>query len=342
MKPNLLVSALSPAILAVSFMETPALAESFTQYFRDMPVRAGELCDDVVFTEGQRLASYAQSHLGQSVQVTRAYCKTDDVGDHLPKWNMVIEYDSDRRLPAVSTINYQDMNHAGYKNAAECQANMEVERAAFTKNTELAIFTSYCSIPLFRDFDSELTIIGFGTPAKSSFDVSFDLFGTIQGHTRDTFISMVGEGFSRLGFDAVHFSMNNHLPYFVMTARYYGSSKIRIEETNLVNLADDTSCPTIVSDVTNALNTSSTAHFGVYCMKDTSSRSKFKVAALLHDQSTLKLVTPETQYDDSAACESSRSAVIDHYRNDLRRQIIAGYCSLNGETKKFGVVLLEK
>ena len=155
MKPKLLlVSALSPAILAVSFLETPAFAESFTQYFRDMPVRAGELCDDVVFTEGQRLASYAQSHLGQSVQVTRAYCKTDDVGDHLPKWNMVIEYDSDRRLPAVSTINYQDMNHAGYKNAAECQANMEVERAAFTKNTGLAIFTSYCSIPLFRDFDS--------------------------------------------------------------------------------------------------------------------------------------------------------------------------------------------
>jgi len=337
-----LISTLASAILASHLVAaSPVNAASFTQKFRDMPVRTGELCDDVAFAEGQRLAAYAQTQLGQSIQVIRAYCSPDRDGDALPKWQITVEYESAQRLPMVSTISSEILDHTGYKNAAECEANLEAEKTAFTTNTGLAPFLSYCRVPLFRDLDWQLEIIGFGTPAKRPFDTSVELFSTIQGHTRDSFVTMVSDAFMRQGIHIIHASFTNHFPYSVMSVRYYGSTRIKIQESNLIHLVDDKSCPAITGQITDTLNGSAVANYGVYCVKDTLTRSKFAVAALLPEDTNLRMIRPETIYDDGAACEASRQQVIDHYRNDLRRNVIAGYCTVDVRSQKFAVMLFE-
>jgi hypothetical protein len=330
------------AILATHFVTAaPATAATFTQNFRDMPVRPGELCDDVAFAEGLRLTAHVQTHLGQSIQVIKAYCKPDRDNNTQPMWQIAIDYEGDQKLPEVSTINIGHFDHAGYKTSEECQANLEFEKTAYSKNTGLVPFLSYCRVPMFRDMSWELDIIGFGTPAKSPFDVAIELFNTVRGHTRDSFVAMVSDAFRAHGLDVVHVSLTNHFPYTVMSARYYGLTRINPQETQLVNLPDEKSCPAMVNEITSTLGRSDVTNYGVYCVQDTLTRANFGVAALLPADTNLKLTLPETTYEDSPACEASRLSVIDHYRNDLRRQVIGGYCTVDLHSKKFAVVLLE-
>jgi hypothetical protein len=328
-------------IVAFALTAASANAGTFTQKFRDIPVRAGELCDDVAFREGRRLTDYARAHLNQSIRVTRSYCTAGRDEDNLRRWQIVIEYEGDQVLPEVSTINSQALEHAGYKSASECEANLELERTAFVKNTGLPPFISYCRVPRFESLNWELDITAFGVPDRSPFDANIELYHVVQGHTRESFIVMVAEGFARQGIDIVHASMTNFFPYTVLAARYYAATRINIHERDLVTLANETLCPAALNDISSAFSAASVIHYGVYCVKDTLTQSTFGVAALLPDGTNLKLTQPETLYDDSEACEANRLSVIQHYQNVLGRHIIGGYCTVNTARQKFAIVMLE-
>lgn len=300
------------------------------------------LCDDLAFSEGQRLVSFVDQNLGQKIDVTDARCVDPGSYGSLPHWQIEISYTAPSQLPVVSTHEVFSYFKPHYPTREACEATIDQEKEIFARQTKLPIFLSYCVIPSYSTDSWEINVTSFGRPERRPYAASSNVFGTILGHDRESFNSMISREFAKYGFEVAQVSLESALTHQNLAVRYYGQELIRFEETNIADFQTPAECTELVNQTQSALNEADLKNFGVYCERDPLVRTGATLIGLTQSPTSLLVINPGTVYETLESCQASKDAVTDHYRTNLRRDIKASFCSFKPDTKKFAVILVEK
>ena len=330
------------AIMIATVSSSAAVAGNFFFRIDGLTPDSSTLCDDVAYSEGQRLKSFLADGLGQQIEVTDARCV--DTGSHGPlfRWDIRISYSAEKQLPIVSTYEIFSYFRPQFSTKEACIATIETEKEIFTRQTKLPVFSAYCVIPAYSSDSWEINVTGFGNPERRPYAVSSNVFGTILGHTRETFTEMMTREFAKFGFEVAQLTVENTLSHQNLAVRYYGDQNIRLEEMMIAEFQNPTDCTQLVDETQRVLNESDLRSLGVYCARDPLARTGAALVSMSQTPSQMLIIKPETVYNSVDDCIAAKSSVVDHYVKDLKRDIKAGYCSFNGTSKKFAVVMIEK
>ena len=329
------------ATVGISLAAATANAGVYSLSIWDVQRRQDTSCEQMALNEGNRLVDFVQANLGRSIALRSAVC-VDDEGGGLPRWKFRISYESEAALPLVAAGRSTSSELPVYATAAECEAAIAPELAKFTANTGLAAFRSYCRVPLYKDSGWNLEILGFGVPRLAPRNISTEIFGTVMNHTRESYFEMISAQFRRDSMDVAHLVILNRFPYLGLAIRYYGNEDIRVAETGILGVEGKDNCVARAERVGMDLADHGFKNYGTYCSQHMLDKTRFTVTSLLPLESPLKLTLAPEAFKDLPACESQLEATIRYYRDDLRRDITNGYCSLDPKTKTYQTVLFER
>jgi hypothetical protein len=330
------------ATMLAAISSSAAVAGNFLFRIDGLTPDSSTLCDDVAYSEGQRLKTFLANTLGLQIDVTDARCVDNGSHGPLARWDVEISYTAEKQLPIVSTYEVFSYFRPQFKTKEACIATIDSEKEIFTRQTKLDIFSAYCVIPSYSSDSWEINVTSFGNPERRPYAVSSNVFGTILGHTRETFTDMMSREFAKFGFEVAQLTVENALSHQNLAVRYYGDQTIRLEEMTISEFQNPTDCTQLVEDTQRILNDSDLRSFGVYCAKDPLARTGAALVSMSQTPSQMLIIKPETVYESIEACATAKPAVVDHYISDLKRDIKTGYCSFNGSSKKFSIVMIEK
>ena len=331
------------ALSFLSLIGGTAYSESFVTRIRHLPPVANTQCDDFAFAEGQRLHNY----VGAGISITDARCFMDASGPgELPYWNIAITYEATAALSIISTYDeFSVQGHPEFTKRDGCAAVVKDEVTRFTRITKLPAFASYCRVPSSRDGAWNAVVLGFGNAEIQPFTASVNLFGSIVGHSADSFIAMVKQGMTKIGVELGLASVTGKLAYSTLVMNYYSKEKVRFDNTLVATFATKEACSAEVATGVKALADAGVVNVGTFCQAVFS--NEIELTTIRDDRSKLTLSESDKLYDTNELCLQDKAAVVEHYRKDLKRDIKAGFCSAPrydgpGGNKKFHVVMVEK
>jgi hypothetical protein len=329
--------AIATLVSGIAFAEP----ETYSLRFSNMPPLAGMECDDFAFNEGARLTKL----IGNSIEnfaITDTRCSPAEIGDNLDRWMVEISYQGKTKLEVVTTFDTITSERPGYESEAECKSALETEKSLFAAQTKLPVFAAYCRVPTFKKHPWEINVTGFGSAMIRPFSTHTSVNGTILGHNRESFTSMLKNTFKKYGNELAQVSIFGRLAYSTLAIRFYGNERIQLEETPLAVFNQQDFCMSEVSQTQSALNDAKTINFGVYCQKTAITPPLFELVTLTNARQGLTLAKPTTTYPNIEECLAAKPTVINHYVQNLKRDIKSGLCSYNRQDKKFTVVMIEK
>lgn len=338
---NLLFSKATMAMLcmAATAAATRAHAETFRYILRDVPAQTGMNCDDVAHSWGQRLG---QS--GSDVRVTETRCFDDDTGDgYFPAWDMEFTYEAAKLLTEISTEDRgsSTIERGGFKDRAKCEQALAAELPLFESKTGLAAVYKFCRVPMFRESPWEVSIISFGEPAVRPYTLSTELLGTFLGQTLASFTEMVRERLEGYGATMSQLMVQSNPGYLTLMVRYYGDKRIRVDETPLAKYETVGACAADLAAGQMALDVADLMNLGAYCHR-ISFGDEIELVALTQREGPLAVVNVAQIFPDRAACQSAKTKILEHYRDQLGRAISGALCSLADDGTRFQVRLIEK
>lgn len=330
--------------VSIALLSVSSLASAGNYLFRidGFSPDSSMLCDDLAFNEGQRLTTFVSDHIGQSINVTDTRCVRNDAPGPLARWDIEISYTAEKALPTIATNEAFGLSRPTFATKEACYARLDGEKEIFTRQTKLPVFQAYCVVPAYSSIGWEINVTGFGNSEIKPYSLYTNIFGTVLGHTRESFTEMMSKEFAKFGYEVAQLSVEGAMSHQNLAIRYYGKDLIRLEEMNIANFQNPSDCTQLIEDTQTALNAGDLRSFGVYCLRDPLSRVGAVLATMSQTPTSMLIISPETNYDSLEMCTTAKQGVVDHYRNDLRRDIKAGYCSLDLNSKKFRVVMIEK
>lgn len=319
-----------------------AFSASFSVLIRQLPPIAGIQCDDFAYAEGQRLREY----IGPTISVTDARCHKEPTPGQIPAWNVIITYEAAAKIESVSTYDENAIEQPGFATRAGCEQALKEESARFTRLTKLPIFSAYCNVPSYPEDPWVLTVLAFGKTEVQSYTASVTLFGDIVGHSGASFVSMLKQGFAKVGAELGQANITGKLAYSTLALNYYGKQRIRLSNHRIATFATKETCLSEVASATTALADAGVTSFGVSCHAVYTNEIELST---IRDRGTkLTLSESETLFDTNELCQQQKAAIVAHYRNNLHRDIKAGYCSAPRyadrakDKNKYHVVMIEK
>jgi hypothetical protein len=338
----------SVAVLASSmfgfFASGTALAGEFTLRLEGRTPVAGMLCDDFAYAEGQRLKEFLGTSINQ-FEYLDARCRSDDSGGYgsNDRWNVVITYSALEELPTIATDKPFDIYPVGYSKKIDCEQAVAVEVARFTRLTQLPVFASVCKIPTYSGAPYTLSIMGFGFPAIRPYTENFLVYSSIAGHTPASFMNMFSTHFAADHLEMGEFTKMSHVSYNSYSLTYYGAEKITLGDQTIGYFDKVDRCLAEVAGVERGLAETGITSYAVFCGRPSlPGTGTHELVAVIKGERNVELVSPETTYPTFDACNLEKANVMQHYTDQLHRNIRGGFCSEKHNTHVFGVVMFEK
>lgn len=329
--------ALSTLILSAS----TAYSASFSVRIPRIPPIAGKQCDDFAYAEGQRFREYA----GPGISVTDARCYKTAASGQIPSWNVAITYEAESKIEQVSTADENSLDNPGIATRAACDLALKEESARYTRLTKLPIFSAYCRMPTYQDDPWEVVVLGFGKAAIRPYTSSVTIFGDIVGHSHGSFATMLKQGFAKVGAELGQASITNRLAYSTLAIGFYSKERILLAGNRIATFTTKELCLPEVDAASKALSEAGVTSFGVYCRSVYS--NEIELSTVRDRNTRIVFSDSDKRYVSNELCMQDKAAVIAHYRNNLHRDIKAGFCSSprSGDTPKetqYRVVMIEK
>lgn len=337
--------------LAASFVVGALGLASGVSYAGDFTLRlggrapvAGMLCDDLAYSEGQRLKQFIGDSFN-GFEFIEAHCRTSDdegpIGSNI-RWDIVISYRAVSELPTVATDSHNDIYPVGYKLKADCENVLAAETARFTRLTGLPVFASICKTPMFSSMLYTPSVMGFGDPTLHPFSDSFDVYGGLFAHTEGTFKNMFVSRMAADHIEVGELTRSFQTAYYVYSFNYYAKEQIRVTNETIGLFDKPEHCVSEVSNVERALSESSVKQYAVFCTKPAlAGTGRYELTAVTTDARHSAVVSPETIYETFEACQLEKGNVMDHYKTQLHRDIRGGICSLKKSSHSYIVVMFE-
>ena len=329
-------------VFATIGLTTNASAGNFLFRLDGISPDSSTLCDDFAFSEAQRLTIFVQENLGQSINITDARCVANDGHGPFARWDIEISYSADKAIPTIATNEAFGLSRPTFATKDSCLATIEAEKEMFTRQTQLPVFIAYCVVPSYSSNAWEINVTGFGNPEIRPYSTWSNIFGTILGHTRESFTTMMAKEFAKFGYEVAQLSVEGAMSHQNLAIRYYGKSLIRLEEVNIAKFQTPSECSQLVNQTQSVLNAADLRSFGVYCIRDPLIRAGATLVTMSQTPTSMLIISPETIYETLDSCTAAKQSVVDHYITNLKRDVKAGYCSFETDDKKFKVVMLEK
>jgi hypothetical protein len=317
-------------------LTSAAGAETFRARLGQIPAQNGTDCDGYAVQLGDRFAAEYQ------VRVVEAICDQSEF--ERTTWAVAISYDAEHELPLVSTVDrYKPLSEqATYKTQPECDAALATEVPLFESRTALKVFTSFCVAPEYQNDGWALAISGFGNATVKPFVVSTPYFGKIVDMTGAAFEQMLRDGFQASGAEMVHWQVSPKLGYGMMSVRYYGTQKLPMQGMELSKMRSPEECTAQLEDFRAALYSYSSVGYASYCHQVFGMGREYELVWLTGSEEQHRVVTVPAEYPDFASCQAAKSAVVERYRTELRRNVVFGVCGAADTRNAYRVSLLEK
>ncbi len=327
-------------VVPVAFFAAPALADNFVLHVDHVPPVAGTYCDDYAVSEGQRLKAFVGSRFG-SFDIVDARCNQQDHPTELEYWNLKITYSAAQKLPVVSTYADSVLDQPGFKTKSACDAALPAERVAFKTKTTLDVFSSYCFVPEFTDMRWSTAITGFGDTAVRPYTANATIFSNMESNTWVLFQQTLAGNLGKIGLSMYDFNVSNNTGYFTATFRYYGDHQIRPEPFTIARFDDPKDCKNAVQNTNVALQQAKTINYIAHCQDSGILGPGADLVTFGERQSPPKLINSGRSYTTFAVCMNELPQVLDHYRQNLHRDMTAGYCTHDGDTRTFKIIMIE-
>lgn len=319
---------------ATLFAGSAAYSGTFVARFYNVQPVANTNCDDHAFAMGQQFQATVAG-----TTVSDARCVPDEIGGEIPFWNISITYDATAAIPMLNSYDVASIYHAGYNTREACESARTAETARFNKVTGLTALTSFCRVPLFKSDQWYVSVIGFGNATLKPFETGIALWGNAIGHTAQSFSDMVRQGFARQNLELAYATLKSDIGHSTLAISYYAKERLRIDSSRIAIFANKDACLAAVADASKALGEAGVANFGTYCSY---AFSQVQLTTLRDDKSRITLSHSDKLYTTYAACLQEKAATVDHYRNDLKRDVKASFCSTAQDDARYHVVMIEK
>jgi hypothetical protein len=327
-------------IVPAGFLASAAVADNFVLHVDHVPPVQGTYCDDYAVSEAARLKAFIGSRLG-SFDIIDARCKQQDHPTEIEYWNLRITYSAPSKLPVVSTYDDTVLDQPGFATKSACDAALPAEGNAFTTKTGLDVFSAYCFVPGFTGMLWSKVITGFGDAAVRPFTANATIFGSMENSTWVLFQQTLTANLSKMGFSMHDFSVSNNTGYFIATFRYYGDHQIRPEPVKIARFDVPKDCENAVQTTNVALQQAKTINYIAYCQDAGIFGPGTDLVTFGERQFPPRLVNSGRSYTTYAVCLNELPQVLDHYRQNLHRDMTAGFCTHDPDTKTFKIIMIE-
>ncbi len=335
---------LTSAFVTATLFAGASYAGTFSIHFRHLPMIAGTNCDDYAYAEGQKFRdSILPTYPDFSLVDSR--CVFENNPGELPSWHVVISYDAAQKLPTVSTLEDAALARPGAATRKACEATLNTQKEIFTRQTKLAVLSAYCSVPMFDKMLWETAIFGVGQSEVRPYNASSNITGTVAGHSAESFIAMIKDGFKKLNAELAEISIERPFNFYTVAMTYYSKERFFFSESDIATFNSKEACLKEVAAATTALTDSHVVNLGVYCSG--SFANEIQLSSIVERNSNLNLASSETIYESFEACEAQKAQTVSHYRGSLHRDIKVGFCTaihdpLVLNKSRFQVVMIEK
>jgi hypothetical protein len=314
-------------------------AEVFTATISSQPERSGTDCDQHSYDLGQKFAAQ------YGVRVVEAYCQFSESGSR-KGWTTQIRYEAEQALQRISTADTASGAIVGgtYAKPEDCEAELSEEHSRFAEKTGLTPFVSYCARSEFDRRPVTLTVLAFaaGEVAVRPYITGTYYFGKVFGMTAAEFTEMLRSGFAANGADLVQWMTEPSLGYGVLKIRYYGPSLLQFSEIEYAKMRNEDECLSQVAEFASGIRAWSGASLGSFCHQMSGVGSGIELVSLVLRDQEPRMIRPSGQYADFSSCMAAKPAVIERYRTEQQRLILAGLCGLDQDRRSYVMTLIER
>lgn len=256
--------------------------------------------------------------------------------------NIRITYRALEGMQVVSTYNtFSSLDDAGgFKTEAECRATLAEETAHFAQATSLTPVVSYCvSEEYEHDFPWGQRIEAFGETKVKPYRAGMYLFGQVQGYSLGTFSKTIVENLLAQGIDARWVRHRSSIGYGRLSVFYYGENRMLLDDVTVAKVSKKEQCASALSELTGILQSYKPLPAISFCAAE-SVGGYYELMTVFPDHRSLHFESAAEGYPKYEQCQADRARLIAFYQNDLKRPVVAGYCTM-GEERSWRVMLLE-
>jgi len=257
-------------------------------------------------------------------------------------YNLQITYKPIDGMSFVSTYASSSTldDAGGFKTDAECRQALPAETAHFAQATSLTPVVSYCSFePYDHDYPWGPRIEAFGDTKVKPYRAGSYVFGQVQGYSLKTFTTAIVENLLKQGIDARWARHRSSIGYGRLSVFYYGENRISFNDVTVVKVAKPEQCNATLGQLSEVLAQYKPLPAVTFCAAQ-SVGGYYELMTIFPDARSLKFSQAAEGYNTYELCQADRARLINFYKNDLKRPVVAGYCTM-GEERSWRVMLLE-
>jgi hypothetical protein len=269
---------------------------------------------------GRIAAALAQT---QGVSIYRSKCSLVSEG----LFNIEIQYVAPSYIEPVSTyIRSGSLRYDGYSTLESCQADLAGEVGAFTRNTGLNPFISYCAA-IKTNLNEKLFLLvveAFGEPRARPYLAQDVLAGQpLMGY--EALATSIRQAlFSDIDVSTVFFLPD--MGGSVMNVRYYATKPYNYYSDEMIRFVDTKTCREIERRLSEILSRGRQQPLASYCSSPTYSRLISFVSLKPIGFGSIKLERARMTFDTIAECDAEIQDVESLFRDQLKRDVLGSIC----------------
>jgi len=253
-----------------------------------------------------------------------------------------ITYESATKLSLVSTYDIGSLldGQGSFATEKECLAALPGETAYFTQATGLQPLVSFCSYEsLDHDYPWGPRIDSFGKATLKPLRSGAHIFGKVLGYSLSTFTQSLVGNLREEGIDARWARVRAGGMLGRVTVFYYGTERIPLDSFETVKVSTQASCEATLVDMKAVLRDYRPLPAMAFCAAENVG-GYFEIALMFPGERSLRFTFAAETYSTHAMCEADRERLVAYYQTDVRRPVVAGYCSWDTQ-RNWRVLLLE-
>lgn len=261
--------------------------------------------------------------------------------DHETTADFLLSYESDKKIPEVSTETLQGVYSLGvYAKKEKCEEMFTAQKQLYEEATGLRTILSYCKQDsIYKDWYHYF--LGFGEGKNQYYSVGYHYFSLPKKFDSALFVANLKESLASVGAYYSSVRSQSSLAYGTMIIHYYGKKRIDFELVEYTKNKNEEECEDHLRRFQDYQEIQKNQPILAYCGA-VKVGGYWELTVLFRDGEPVGRRQSVEKFKSFDECASDQERLVKFYQTEVDAKIFAGFCSIDDDRYHRLVLLSRK